>query len=180
MAELLRGFGGRVESELVFLERELLEVLVVVDNVGEELAFAVGCAFEQGVAVALEEKVLGLEILNIPLQVLTPVFEKHRSKEELISGGEEPALCYDILNILLVVSKVHIIKALLNLSLLNQQGILKYTAKAKELNSDIKDSRVSLVNNFLELALGRERSLVVAVLQQQGLLVPVELHPALG
>ncbi len=178
--ELLRGLGGRVESELVFLERELLEVLVVVDNVGEELAFAVGCAFEQGVAVAFEEEVLGLEILNIALEVLSPVFEKDRSKEELVSGGEEPTLLNNILNILLVIRKVHIIKSLLNLSLLNQQRILKYTAKSKELNSDIKDSRVSLVDNFLELAFGGEGNLVVAVLQQQGLLVAVELHAAFG
>ncbi len=140
MAELLRGFGGRVESESVFFERELLEVLVMVDNVREELAFAVGCAFEQGVAVALEEKVLGLELLNIPLEVLRPVFQEHRSKEELISGGKEPPLLNNILNILLILSKVYIIKAFLNLSLLNQHGILKYTAKSKELNSDIKDS----------------------------------------
>ncbi len=46
---LLRG----VEGEFILLEPVLFEMFVMVDDVLEELALAVGGSFEEGVAVAL-------------------------------------------------------------------------------------------------------------------------------
>ena len=81
------------------------------------------------------------------------MLKEHRTEKELISGRKEPTLLNHVLNLLFLGRQVNIVEPLLDLMRFDQQGILKYTAEAKELNDNIEDTCMCRVNDFLQLAL---------------------------
>lgn len=63
---------------------------------------------------------------------------------------------------------------------LDYQRVLQDTAEPEEFNGDVEQTRMREVNHLLELTLGGEQNLLIAILCEEGLLVAVDFHSALG
>jgi hypothetical protein len=118
-------------------------MFVVVDNFGKELTLATRCPINQWVAVALQNKVLSLELFDRLLNLHLPMPQENRAEEYVVSRRGECHLLYLVGNLLFCCREVGKVKAFIALCLPNQNGVLEDAAEPQKLNGQVEHSSMS-------------------------------------